>query len=90
MGRLNSDVRLLMRTQTPLLALFVMAMSGCNVSISTTPPEKIPTTSGTSAQQVEAFEAAKGIVKSLDKKEFDRKSETVFRIVKDSPTQNKI
>lgn len=59
-----------------------MAMSGCNASISTTPPEKVPSSPGTLAEQTEAFEAAKSIVKSLDRKEFDQVWERSSKIMK--------
>jgi hypothetical protein len=67
-----------------LLLVLLMVLTGCNVSISTTPPEQLPpATPGTAAQQTEAFEAAKSIVKALDRGEFEqvwvKSSETLKR-----------
>lgn len=74
-----------MRAQS-LLPFFLAAMLlGCNVSISTTPPEKLPPpTSGTAAQQAEAFEAAKAIVKALDRGAFDQVWEQSSQMFKGS------
>ena len=74
-----------MRVQDFLPFLLVIALSGCNVSISTTPPEKLPSpTFGTTAQQAEAFEAAKAIVKALDRGAFDQVWEQSSETLKDS------
>jgi len=55
------------------LLLLSIALTGCNVSISTTPPEELPPlTQGTIAQKTDAFEAAKTIVKALDRGQFDQ------------------
>lgn len=67
-----------------LLLVLLMPLAGCNVSISTTPPEPLPlAAAGTSAQQTEAFEAARTIVKALDHGQFEQvwvdSSETLKR-----------
>lgn len=73
-----------MRIHRVLLVL-LLALTGCNVSISTTPPEKLPpVTSGTVAQQTEVFTAARSIVKAMDRREFDQVWENSSQILKDS------
>lgn len=74
-----------MRVPNPLPFLLVVALSACNVSVSTTPAEKLPSaTPGTPTQQAEAFEAAKAVVKALDRGAFDRVWEQSSMTLKDS------
>lgn len=61
-----------------------MALAGCDFSVSTTTVEALPpATPGTEAQQTEVFEAAKYIVKALDRGEFDQVWENSSETLKD-------
>jgi hypothetical protein len=73
-----------MRSHGFLLGV-ALALAGCNVDVSTTPPPQLPpATPGTAAQRDEAFQAAKAIVKALDRGEFEQVWESSSGILKRS------
>lgn len=62
-----------------------MALTGCNVSVSTGTSDKLPpATPGTSAQQAEALEAAQSIVTAIDRGEFDQVWDHSGQLLRDS------
>ncbi len=66
------------------IALLPM-LAGCNIRFSTTPDESLPPIEpGTEVQQREAFEAARSIVKALDRGEFGAVWEASSRQLKDT------
>jgi hypothetical protein len=68
-----------------LAAALAITLSACNVSISTTPPEKLPpATAGTAERQAEVFEVAKAIVHRLDRGRFDEVWDASSRMLKDA------
>lgn len=68
-----------------LLLALLPFFAGCNIRFSTTPDEALPPIEpGTKDQQREAFEAARSIVKAMDRGEFGAVWEASSRQLKDT------
>lgn len=71
-----------------LFSLICTLTSGCNVSISTGSDKDQPVaTAGTQAQNIEAFEAAKGIVHMIDDGKYEQVWENSSQLLKDMTPQ---